>query len=443
MPGDGARRQGRVRRRPHPRRGVLRHRRDQPTTPAACRTCCRRRRISPPPCGGWASSRTRPWWSTTARACSPRRGSGGASARWATTRSFVLDGGLKKWLAEGRPVEAGWREAAHGEFKAHFRPGTGRATSPACAHALDGGAAQVVDARSAARFRGEAPEPRPGLRDGPHAGRASTLPWSGRGRRRRRRWRPAERCGRRSRRPASTSTAPIVTTCGSGISAAILALALARLGRGGRAGLRRLLGRMGRACADTPVATGADESADEAAWQGHSESTRLIRAGRPPAELLRARSGRRSRRARPCCCRQGRRALRRLAGPPTAAPAWPPTRPWPRRCASWRARGCQALPVGPGRGHRRDAGGAEGRRRGAGHRRRLQAPTRRFCDRVLSRFGVTSATIRRDATPDAVLALGGARDAADRAGVARLADLRDAGRPGHRARWPGRAASSR
>ena len=35
---------------------------------------------------------------------------------------FVLDGGLKKWIAEGHPVEAGWREPEHGEFKAHPAP---------------------------------------------------------------------------------------------------------------------------------------------------------------------------------------------------------------------------------------------------------------------------------------------------------------------------------
>src|SRR5581483_7841868 len=64
---------------------------------------------------------------------------------------FVLDGGLKKWLAEGHPVEAGWREAAHGEFKARFRPELVQDLA-GVRGVLKGGSAQVVDARSAARF---------------------------------------------------------------------------------------------------------------------------------------------------------------------------------------------------------------------------------------------------------------------------------------------------
>jgi len=145
------------------------------------------------------------------------------------SKVYVLDGGLKAWVAEGHPVEAGWPEPPlHGEFKAH----------PAAAliadfdqvrAALDSGSAQLVDARSAVRFRGEAPEPRAGLREG-HMPGARNVPWSG------------------VLTPEGTLAAPdalyaaftaggvdlagpIITTCGSGISAAILALGLARLGR--------------------------------------------------------------------------------------------------------------------------------------------------------------------------------------------------------------------
>ena len=46
-------------------------------------------------------------------------GLGGISGPWATPGRFVLDGGLPKWIAEGRAVEAGWVQPPHGEFKAH------------------------------------------------------------------------------------------------------------------------------------------------------------------------------------------------------------------------------------------------------------------------------------------------------------------------------------
>jgi thiosulfate/3-mercaptopyruvate sulfurtransferase len=168
-------------------------------------------------------------------------------------RVFVLDGGLKKWLAEGHPVEAGWREAAHGEFKAHFRPELVQNLA-GVRQVLEGGAAQVVDARSAARFRGEAPEPRYGVREG-HMPGALNAPWSGL---------VAE--DGTLQPPAALEAAfesagvdlsrPLVTTCGSGISAAILALALAVLGREDVPVYDGSWSEWGAADAGTPVATG-------------------------------------------------------------------------------------------------------------------------------------------------------------------------------------------
>jgi thiosulfate/3-mercaptopyruvate sulfurtransferase len=164
----------------------------------------------------------------------------------------VLDGGLPRWIAEGRPVETGWREPVHGEFKAH--PDEALAASlDQVRTALQDGAAQVVDARPAARFRGEVPEPRVGLRGG-HMPGALNAPFSlvvedGS-------LLSAARLRAVFEGAGVDLASPIVTTCGSGISAAVLALALARLGRfdvavydgswtewGGRA--------------DTPVALGA------------------------------------------------------------------------------------------------------------------------------------------------------------------------------------------
>jgi thiosulfate/3-mercaptopyruvate sulfurtransferase len=166
--------------------------------------------------------------------------------------SFVLEGGLPRWTAEGRAVETGWREPDHGNFKAHPRTDLVEDLE-AVRETLERKSAQVVDARSAARFSGEAPEPRAGLRGG-HMPGAFNLPSSaviedGA-------LLPAGRLREAFHRARIDTQAPIVTTCGSGVSAAILALALARLGRldvpvydgswtewGGRP--------------DTPVATGA------------------------------------------------------------------------------------------------------------------------------------------------------------------------------------------
>jgi thiosulfate/3-mercaptopyruvate sulfurtransferase len=165
---------------------------------------------------------------------------------------FVLDGGLKKWVAEGHPVEAGWHEPEHGEFKAHAAPAL-VAGLDAVRAALASGEAQLVDARSAIRFRGEAPEPREGMRAG-HMPGAHNVPWSG-----------VITADGTLAAPAQLMAAfesagvdpaeTIITTCGSGITASILALALARLGREDVAVYDGSWSEWG-ARTDTPVATG-------------------------------------------------------------------------------------------------------------------------------------------------------------------------------------------
>ena len=140
----------------------------------------------------------------------------------------VLDGGLPKWISEGRPVDDREPPRRERHFTARLdhellrdRAGVRRA--------LEGGREQVVDARPAARFRGEAPEPRPGLAGG-HMPGARNTPMStlfaadGT-------MLPAEALARVFADAGVDAARPVVTSCGSGITACVVALALARLGR--------------------------------------------------------------------------------------------------------------------------------------------------------------------------------------------------------------------
>ena len=98
-------------------------------------------------------------------------GLGGAPRVWWTFRAFgaknvlILDGGLPKWKAEGRPLQAGAVKRAPRKFDAKLNAAL-VADVARVQSALAGMTAQVVDARPANRFRGEAPEPRPGRRQG-------------------------------------------------------------------------------------------------------------------------------------------------------------------------------------------------------------------------------------------------------------------------------------
>jgi thiosulfate/3-mercaptopyruvate sulfurtransferase len=139
---------------------------------------------------------------------------------------FVLDGGLKKWVAEGRPLETAEPSPAPAAVAHAFEPEL-VADIAGVTDVLANGAAQVVDARSAARFRGEAPEPRTSLRSG-HMPGALNLPFN----------EVVNPDG--TLKSAADLRAvfshvdlarPIITSCGSGVTASVLALALARLGR--------------------------------------------------------------------------------------------------------------------------------------------------------------------------------------------------------------------
>ncbi len=141
---------------------------------------------------------------------------------------FVLDGGLKAWLAEDHPVETGWRDPPHGEFKAHPRPELVRDVETVRL-ALTDETQQVVDARPAGRFTGETPEPRASLRGG-HMPGALNVPFGGLVKA------DGTLAAPREIKAAFDAggvdlTAPITTSCGSGITACVLALGLARIGR--------------------------------------------------------------------------------------------------------------------------------------------------------------------------------------------------------------------
>lgn len=140
---------------------------------------------------------------------------------------FVLDGGLLQWLAEGRPIESGPRvHPVASKLSVRRRPDLVRDIDQM--RALLEAGEQVVDARGAARFRGDAPEPRADLRSG-HMPGARNLPFT-------ELLKAGKMIAPDQLKEAYTAAGldiekPITATCGSGLSAAILALGLARLGQ--------------------------------------------------------------------------------------------------------------------------------------------------------------------------------------------------------------------
>jgi thiosulfate/3-mercaptopyruvate sulfurtransferase len=140
----------------------------------------------------------------------------------------VLDGGMPKWLSEGRPVETGAPPAPHA---AHFSVSFD-AARVADKAAISANIDTVIDARSAARFEGAALEPRPGLRPG-HMPGARNLPFG-------RLMGPDGVMQRGAALRAVFEQAgvdldrPVITSCGSGVTAAVVSLALVELGHDSR-----------------------------------------------------------------------------------------------------------------------------------------------------------------------------------------------------------------
>jgi len=144
-------------------------------------------------------------------------------------RVSILAGGLPRWRAEGRPVESGEPAIAPGSFTARARDDALVCSFEQVRATLGTGGAQIVDARAAARFTGEDPGPRPDLPRG-HIPGSRNVPFdavlddddSALG---------DAAAIRQAFADAGVDPArPVIATCGSGITACTLALALAAIG---------------------------------------------------------------------------------------------------------------------------------------------------------------------------------------------------------------------
>jgi thiosulfate/3-mercaptopyruvate sulfurtransferase len=157
-----------------------------------------------------------------------------AARVWWMFRAFghedvaVLDGGLPKWRAERRPIKGGSPVIEPRNFNASFNPALVRSLEDMRAN-IEGGHEQVLDARAANRFAGTAPEIRPGVRAG-HIPGSLNLPFD----------RLIDAKTGLLRDEAALKAAfeavgvdlgrAVVTTCGSGVTASLLALGLTVLG---------------------------------------------------------------------------------------------------------------------------------------------------------------------------------------------------------------------
>lgn len=161
------------------------------------------------------------------------RGMFSAPRVWWTLRTMgfqavVLDGGLNAWTAAGQPLQTTPASPAPTRLAPAFHPALVCDVDDVKRH-LAAASAQLVDARGPARFRGEAPEPRAGVRGG-HMPGARNVHYAAL-------VNPNGTLKSAAEIRAAFAAAgvdlarPIVTTCGSGVTAALLALGLARLGR--------------------------------------------------------------------------------------------------------------------------------------------------------------------------------------------------------------------
>ncbi len=158
-----------------------------------------------------------------------------ASARvWWTFRVFghdrvaVLDGGLARWLQEGRSVNAETVNPNPKHFKPSFRAELVRDIDQV-KNLLGQPDAQILDARGPGRFHGTEPEPRPGVRGG-HMPGSRNLPYKSLSDEANFCLKPLPELETLYRQTGIDIAKPLVTTCGTGVTASILALGLYLLG---------------------------------------------------------------------------------------------------------------------------------------------------------------------------------------------------------------------
>jgi thiosulfate/3-mercaptopyruvate sulfurtransferase len=162
--------------------------------------------------GGWVAA-PRAWWMFLS---------------YGHDKIRVLNGGLKKWRAEGRAVQSGEVTAKPATFKATFDGRRVRSMQQMIDNVASQ-AEQVIDARAAARFEGTAPEPRPGIRAG-HIPGSRNVPYNLLFDAATGAMKPLDDLRKAFSGAGVKLDAPIVTSCGSGVSAGVLTLALYRLG---------------------------------------------------------------------------------------------------------------------------------------------------------------------------------------------------------------------
>jgi thiosulfate/3-mercaptopyruvate sulfurtransferase len=162
-------------------------------------------------------------------------GAGAAMRAWwlfrlfGHTRVSVLAGGFGKWLAENRQTEAGDPTSRRTVFVARFEPRLVRGIDDVKTN-IGNGREQLVDVRSPGRFSGTEAEPRPGLRGG-HIPGSFNLPFpallDGKNHNVPR---PADEIARAIKSAGIDTNRPIIASCGSGVTACVLAFALHLIG---------------------------------------------------------------------------------------------------------------------------------------------------------------------------------------------------------------------